>query len=58
MILLSEFLAPIGTFFTTAIGWLGSVLDTIVSNPPLLVLCLAMPIIGFAVGLLRRMIRL
>lgn len=55
---MSAFLTEIGTFFTQAITWMGDVLDVIVENPALLVLVLAMPICGFAVGLLNRLIRM
>ena len=55
---MSSFLTEIGTFFTQAITWLGDVLDVIVANPVLLVMVVAMPIVGFAVGLLGRLIRL
>lgn len=55
---MSSFLTEIGTFFTQSVTWLGDVLDTIVSNPALLVLVIAMPVVGFAVGLLGRLIRL
>ena len=55
---MSAFLSDIGVFFTQSITWLGDVLDVIVQNPALLVLCIAMPVIGFAVGLLGRLIRL
>lgn len=55
---IESFLSSIGTFFTQAIGWLGTVLNTVVSNPPLLIMVLAMPICGFAVGLLSRLVRL
>lgn len=55
---MSEFLTNIGTFFTQSVTWLGDVLDTIVANPALTVMVLAMPIVGFAVGLLGRLIRL
>lgn len=55
---MAEFLADIGTFFTQAVTWLGDVLDVVTGNPALLVLVLAMPIVGFAVGLLGRLIRL
>lgn len=55
---MQSFLSDIGTFFTQAMTWLGDVLDIIVANPVLLVLCIAMPIVGFAVGLLGRLIRL
>lgn len=55
---MSTFLTEIGTFLTTAIGWMGDVLDTVTASPALMVLVLAMPIAGFAVGLLSRLIRL
>lgn len=55
---MSNFLSGIGTFFTTAMGWMGDVLTEVVSEPALLVMVLAMPICGFAVGLLGRLIRL
>lgn len=55
---MSAFLTEIGTFFTQAVTWMGDVLDIIVENPALLVLVIAMPVVGFAVGLLSRLIRL
>lgn len=55
---MSSFLTEIGTFFTQAMTWMGDVLDAVVANPALTVLVLAMPICGFAVGLLSRLIRL
>lgn len=55
---MSAFLTEIGTFFTQAVTWLVNVLDVITGNPALTVLCFAMPIVGFAVGLLSRLIRL
>lgn len=55
---MSALLTDIGTFFTQATTWLGDVLDIITGNPVLLVLVVAMPVIGFAVGLLNRLIRL
>lgn len=55
---MQAFLTEIGTFFTQAIDWLGNVLDVIVADPALTVMVLAMPICGFAVGLLARLIRM
>ena len=55
---MTAFLTEIGTFFTQAIAWLGDVLDVVVQNPALLVLVIAMPVCGFAVGLLNRLIRM
>lgn len=55
---MTAFLTEIGTFFTQSITWLGDVLDVVVQNPALLVLVIAMPVCGFAVGLLSRLIRM
>ena len=55
---MEAFLTQIGSFFTQAITWLGEVMDVITADPALLILVLAMPICGFAVGLLNRLIRL
>lgn len=55
---MSAFLTEIGTFFTQSVTWLGDVLDVVTGNPALTVMVLAMPIVGFAVGLLSRLIRL
>lgn len=55
---METFLGNVGTFFTQSMTWMGDVLDAVVENPALTVVVLAMPICGFAVGLLRRLIRL
>lgn len=55
---MADFLSQIGTFFTQAMTWMGDVLDVIVANPALLVLCISMPVCGFAVGLLNRLVRI
>lgn len=55
---MEAFLQNIGTFFTQSIEWMGDVLTTVSGSPELTVLVLAMPIVGFAVGLLSRLIRL
>ena len=55
---MEAFLQNIGTFFTTSTGWLGEVLNIVVENPALTVMVIAMPVVGFAVGLLGRLIRL
>lgn len=55
---MEPFLSNVDLFFTQAIDWLGGVLEVIVANPVLLVMVIAMPVVGFAVGLLGRLIRL
>lgn len=51
-------LGDIGTFFTESVEWMGDVLTEVTSTPALLILVIAMPVIGFSVGLLSRLIRL
>jgi hypothetical protein len=51
-------LTQVGTFLSSAVEWLGTCIDTIAGNPILFVMVVAMPIAGFAVGLLSRLIRL
>lgn len=55
---MTAFLGEIGTFFTQSISWLGTVLTTVTNSAPLTVLVFAMPICGFALGMLRRLVRL
>lgn len=55
---MADFLNTIGAFFTQAITWLSDVLDVIVASPALITLVIAMPVCGFAVGLLNRLIRM
>ena len=55
---MDAFLGTIGTFFTQSVSWMGDILDIVVENPALTIMCLGMPIVGFAVGLLGRLIRL
>lgn len=55
---MADFLSQVGTFFTQSVTWMGDVLTEVTNTPALLVLVIAMPIVGFAVGLLGRLIRL
>lgn len=55
---MASFLTTIGSFFTQTMTWVGNVITVIMDNPGLTVLCLAMPICGFAIGTLNRLIRL
>lgn len=55
---MEAFLSSLTTFFSQALNWMGDVLDVVVQSPVLLVVVIAMPVTGFAVGLLRRLIRL
>ena len=51
-------LVPLSAFFEQCITWMGNILSFIAENPFIMVLCFGMPIVGFAFGLLGRLIRL
>lgn len=51
---LAKFLEDAGTFVTEAIGWVGQVVEVIVSNPLTLVGAL-IPLSGLGIGLYRRL---
>lgn len=55
---LASMLTDIGSFLTSAVGWLGTALDTVTGDPALFVMVIAMPVAGFGVGLLSRLIHL
>ena len=55
---MSAILTEIGTFFTQSVTWMGDILDTVIASPALLILVIAMPVVGFAFGLLGRLIRM
>ena len=54
---MSGFLGTISSVFTAALNWVTELLTTITGSPALIVLCLAMPICGFAIGMLTRLLR-
>lgn len=51
-------LSDLGTFFTQTVTWSGDILDQVVESPALLILVIAMPVVGFAYGILRRLVRI
>lgn len=48
----------IGQFFQGAIAWVGDVIEVINSNPLLMLMVVAVPLSGWAIGALKRLIRL
>lgn len=48
-------MASVGKIFTAAIGWVGTVGETIAGNPLLLTFCV-IPLVGLGVGLFRRLL--
>lgn len=54
---LQNFLSTLGSIVTAVIGWLGSMLDFITSNPVILVPLLMFFVVGGVVGILMRIMR-
>lgn len=48
-------ISSVTTVFTAAIGWVGTVADTIVAEP-LLMIFAVLPLVGLGVGLFKRLI--
>lgn len=55
---MADFLTNIGTFFTQSVTWATDILGEVSAEPALTVLVLGFPIVGFAFGLLGRLIRM
>lgn len=55
---MAEILAQIGAFFTQTVTWSGQILDQVTGSPALMILVICMPVVGFAYGILRRLVRI
>lgn len=53
----ASLLTSIGSVFTAAIGWVGTVASTITDEPILLLACVGIPLCGLGVGLFKRLLR-
>lgn len=53
---MAEIIASIGSVFTSAIGWVGTVASTIAGQPILLLAVVGVPLCGLAVGLFKRLL--
>lgn len=64
---MAAILEAVGTVFTSAIGWVGSVgsaiagtttteSGTVFNNPILLLFCVAIPLVGLGVGMFKRLL--
>ena len=49
-------ISSIGTVFTAAIGWVGTVAETIAAQPILLLACVGIPLCGLGVGMFKRLL--
>ena len=49
-------ISSVGTVFTAAIGWVGTVASTIGEQPILLLACVGIPLCGLGVGMFKRLL--
>lgn len=53
----ASLLTSIGSVFTSAVSWVGTVASTIADEPILLLACVGIPMCGLGVGLFKRLLR-
>ena len=53
---MSEILAAVGSVFTSAIGWVGTVAGTVSGEPILLLACVGVPLCGIGIGMFKRLL--
>lgn len=53
---MTALLSSIGEVFTTVIGWAGTVGQTVVDTPVLLLCCVGVPLCGLGVGFFTRLL--
>lgn len=53
---MTELLTAVGSVFTQAISWVGTVATTITGQPVLLLFCVAVPLCGLGVGMFSRLL--
>lgn len=53
---ISTLLTDVGKVFTAAIGWVGTVAETIADEPILLLACVGIPLCGLGVGMFKRLL--
>ena len=52
---MSSILSAVGSVVTAAIGWTGDYLDLITGEDVLLLFCIALPLVGLGIGVIRRL---
>lgn len=55
---MESILSSVGQVFTSAVSWMGELIDVIVAEPALMLTVICVPLVGLGVGLLGRLIRL
>lgn len=53
---MTELLSSVGSVFTQVVSWAGTVGETIVGTPVLLLFAVAVPLCGLGVGMFKRLL--
>lgn len=53
---MADILTAVGSVFTSAISWVGTVASTIAGQPILLLCCVGIPLCGIGVGMFKRLL--
>ena len=53
---MTDLLTSVGTVFTQVVSWAGTVGETIVGTPVLLLFAVAVPLCGLGVGMFKRLL--
>ena len=53
---MANLIASIGEVFTACVGWVGTVAETIVGEPVLLLSCVGIPLCGLGIGMFKRLL--
>lgn len=56
VVTMTEIISSVTEVVTAAFGWMGTALAEITSEPVLLLFCVAIPLVGLGIGLVKRLI--
>lgn len=55
---MATIIESVTSVFTASIGWMGEIVGEIATQPILLLMVVSLPVVGFAVGITRRILSL
>lgn len=55
---MADLTAAVTSLVTAVVGWVETYLGAITGNPVLLAFCVALPLVGLGIGVIRRLVRI
>lgn len=55
---MSAILTAISDLVTAAVGWAGTYVNMITTNDVLVLFCVAVPLVGLGIGIIKRLVRI